>query len=203
MASWTRSNYHITLWHSKNRAQIWHQWPVWGRFFDPLDTYINTLQAKTAIRTFQERPEKKNWLGFGRMVWSQKNVEKCCKKYTTGAYNDGKTRFYETQVWAPDWNAAGKDNPVQLYVSLQDTKLSESYHQSLLIAVLDSVVQKDETACQTLCENISGILPEADCIQFKRTWAEETGEGYYSNGLQDAFGWSLFKKQTTEKSKAS
>ena len=53
------------------------RWEHWQKAFPIVDRLMTMSPATAAIRTGQTFDNESHWLGFGRMIWSRKNNEKC------------------------------------------------------------------------------------------------------------------------------
>lgn len=190
-----KQNYELYLWSIANRDVVFHEWNVWQKLFNPIDKILALSKKQTSIHSFQSRPESPTWLRFGRMSWTLENNRKWCCKYQTGKYSDGATRFSNTQIWASSRNLVQKDkSPLDVFVKTDDAKFSRGTRQTLLLAINDNFAKKHELQLNEYSNEISSILPNAQKLKTKRSWAESVHENSYSNGLEHAFLHQLWEK---------
>jgi hypothetical protein len=97
--------YHIWVINTQKTCEL-YLWDNWRLFLPALNNLISLTSQPGFIRTFQSREYENKWLGFGRMKWNEANNIKWTTKYrNVDDITLQKIFFFNTQVWAPDWNA--------------------------------------------------------------------------------------------------
>lgn len=167
--------------HLFNKYQLWvvstafeaqlYLWENWKSLFPLADALISLSPANASIRTFQSIEHKDGWLGFGRMPWSKENNEKWTKKYRENEANGIVIRFFETQIWAPDWNQVDKTGmPPDIFIRLFNEPQSRIAREGLIVAIKKAIAERNSAVIMHAIEDISRMVQDSTVTSITRSW---------------------------------
>ena len=158
-------------------------WDNWRCLFPLVDRLVALSPAKPSIRTHQAYEHKHGWLGFGRMSWSKENNEKWTKRYRENENNGSGVRFFDTQIWAPDWNHADKTGiPPDLFIRLYNEPESRIAKEGLIVAIKKAIAEKNAAVIDPVIADISRRVPDSTVKRITRSWFSGAGFG---NRIED------------------
>ena len=181
--NWASQEYEIWVFETNPNIQI-YLWENWKSVYLPLDKLISNLGLKPFIRSSQSFESQSSWLGFGRMVWSKKNNEKWTKKYRAEEYKNEVIQFFDTEIWAPDWNWVWKNREAPDFFAKVDKK-------GMIFAIHSEKAIRFSNEIKNFVNQLEAMLRDAKVTKGRRTWGEEIYETGYSNGLSDASSFKL------------
>ena len=163
-------------------AQL-YLWDNWRDLFPLVDGLVTLSPAKAFIRTHQAYEEEQGWLGFGRMSWNRENNEKWAKKYRENENNGSGVRFFDTQIWAPDWNHAEKTGiPPDLYIRLFSEPESRVAKEGLIVAIKKAIAEKNAATIESVIADVSRRVSDSTVKRITRSWFAGAGFG---NRIED------------------
>jgi hypothetical protein len=149
--------------------------------FKALNPVIGLSPAKAAIKTHQSLPGSSSWLGFGRMIWNAKSNEKWTEKYAT----EERLKFFDTQVWAPDWNTVWKQGlPPDVFLHVQRHQHG-NISQAVTLAVREPLYTANLSLIRGAVESVARAAPDTKQYFGYLPWAEEVREWGYSHSFSD------------------
>jgi hypothetical protein len=158
-------------------------WKNWKHLFPLIDTLVTLSPAKAFIRSGQSMERENRMLGFGRMPWSKENNEKWTKKYREDKFKHFDVMFFDTEVWAPDWNQV--DNigiPPDIFIRLYNEPRSEIAREGLIVAIKKSIADKNAAAIEPVIADISRRVQDSTVANITRSWFPGVG---FDNRIQD------------------
>ncbi len=165
-----------------SEAQL-YLWENWKCLFPLMDRLVALTPARTSIRTHQAYEQEHGWLGFGRMSWNRENNEKWAKKYLENENNGPSVRFFDTQMWAPDWNHVDKTGiPPDLFIRLYNEPESRIAREGLIVAIKKAIAEKNAAEIEAVIADISGKVPDSTVKRITRSWFSGAGFG---NRIED------------------
>jgi hypothetical protein len=165
---------------SKAQLYLWNNWRV---LFPLVDRLVGLSPAKAFIRSYQAYEQEHGWLGFGRMSWNRENNEKWAKKYRENEDNGSGVRFFDTQIWAPDWNHAAKTGiPPDLFIRLFSEPESQIAKEGLIVAIKKAIAEKNAAAIESVIADVSRRVPDSTVKRITRSWFAGAGFG---NRIED------------------
>ncbi len=180
--------YRLWVVNTASEAQL-YLWDNWKNLFPLVDTLISLSPAKAFIRTQQAIQHQNAWLGFGRMSWDKENNEKWTKQYRENKSNGHGVRFFNTEIWAPDWNQVEKTGTYpDIYVRLYNEPDSQITREGLIIAIKKAIVEKNTGAIEPVIAAISKTVPHSTVTSITRSWGPGSG---FVNHIQDMNNWEL------------
>lgn len=179
--------------HLFNKYQLWvvsttseaqlYLWNNWKYLFPLVDTLVLLSPEKASIRTFQAIEHKHGWLGFGRMSWNIENNEKWTKKYRGNEPNITCVRFFDTQIWAPDWNQACKTGiPPDIFIRLYNEPERKIAREGLIVAIKKRIAEKNAATIESAIADISKSIPDSTVASIARSWFPGAG---FDNRIED------------------
>ena len=191
---WPQTIYGIHLLTTASSQPPLYRWQLWQNAYPLLDSLIALSKEKAAIRSTQSFKGDSKWLPFGRMIWSKKNNEKWSEKYRSAEHSDRVLEFMGTEVWAPDWNTAWKQEQApDIFIKL-DKHDSPQLQQSLLIAVREPVYTNNTATIRGTIQKVAELLPSPIHYFGRQRWAEEVWDSGYRNGLSDRSTYKLVEQ---------
>jgi len=181
--NWASQEYEIWVFETNPNIQL-YLWENWKSVYPSLDQLIANLDLKPFIRSSQSFESQSGWLGFGRMVWSKKNNEKWTKKYRTEEYKNEVIQFFDTEIWAPDWNWVWKNGKAPIFL----TKIDK---EGLILAIQNEKAIHFSDEIEDFINELLSMFRDSKVTKGRRTWGEEVYEKGYSNGLSDASSFIL------------
>ena len=143
-----------------------------------MDRLVALSPAKASIRTRQAYEQVHGWLGFGRMLWNRENNEKWATKYRENENNGPNVRFFDTQIWAPDWNHVDRTGiPPDLFVRLYNEPDSRIAREGLIVAIKKTIAEKNAAEIEAGIADISGRVPDSTVNRIMRSWFPGAGFG--------------------------
>lgn len=165
---------------SDARLYLWENWRV---LFPLIDRLVGLSPAKAFIRTHQAYNQGHGWLGFGRMSWNRENNEKWAKKCRANEDNESDVRFFDTQIWAPDWNHAERTGIApDLFVRLFNEPDSRIAKEGLIVAFGKTIAEKNAAAIESAIADVSRMIPDSTVKRITRSWFAGAGFG---NRIED------------------
>ncbi|MEM7297434.1 MAG: hypothetical protein AAF391_04110 [Bacteroidota bacterium] len=146
-------------------------WPNWQKLLPYVDQILKVSKEKAFIRTQQAFQQENRWLGFGRMKWNEENNKKWTTKYRTPEFADQKLTFYDTEIWAPDWNICYKTSrPPEIFVHLYHHQGVPKIREGLLIAIRNNLAKKNQNLIEQNMDEIVGLVQGASLSMISRSW---------------------------------
>ena len=182
--------YQLWVINTSDEAQL-YIWDNWKLIFPLIDTLVNLSSEKAYIRTNQALEHKNDWLGFGRMVWNKSNNEKWTKKYRENEYANEKVTFYDTQIWAPDWNQCFKSNitsDIFIYLYHYPNENVKITKEGLVIAMPVKIYNMNIGLIESVLNKLLNIIPNSTLAYTTRSWRPSNG---YPNHIEDINNWEL------------
>ena len=135
-----------------------------------IDKLLTLTTEKAFIRTSQSFEFENKWLGFGRMTWDENNNVKWTTKYRT-IDNESKLHFYQTEIWAPDWNEFNKSGvPPDVYVKLYNNPNSQTTREGLIIAIPKRMSLKRGVLIENEIQRLTELIPNSTLTMTTRLW---------------------------------
>ena len=146
-------------------------WDNWKLLFPNLNSLIGLSENKPYIRSHQAYEHKDGWLGFGRMQWSRKNNIKWTSKYRNNETEQKGLQFFDTEVWAPDWNQC-VDRGVypDIYIKLYHHEQIDEIKEGILIAMPKKVAKKNRQMIESNISEIQRQIPASTLSIEERVW---------------------------------
>lgn len=163
-------------------AQL-YLWDTWKCLFPLIDRLVAFSPAKAYIRTHQAYEHEHGWLGFGRMSWSRENNEKWAIKYRENENIGSRVRFFDTEIWAPDWNDVNKKGTApDLFIRLFNEPDSRIAREGLIVAIKRSIAGKNAPELEAVIAGITGTMPDPTVTRITRSWFPGAG---FVNRIED------------------
>lgn len=139
--------------------------------FPNLSSLIRLSENTPYIRSHQAYEDKDGWLGFGRMQWSRKNNIKWTTKYRNNETEQKGLLFFDTEVWAPDWNQC-LDRAVypDIYIKLYHNEQMDEIKEGILIAIPKRIVRKNRQMIESNISEIQQQIPKSTLSIEERMW---------------------------------
>jgi hypothetical protein len=184
------NKYELWVVNTPSESQL-YLWDNWKYLFPLVDTLVSLSPAKAFIRTRQAIEHKNAWLGFGRMTWNKENNEKWTKEYRQNEHEKLSVTFFDTQIWAPDWNQFDKTGiPPEIFVQLYNYPIDKVTREGLIVAITKSVAKKNTATIEPCIAEISKVIPDSTTSRTTRSWWPGLG---FVNQIQDMNDWELKK----------
>jgi hypothetical protein len=195
MMHWATTEYAVHFLTIRDSKPEIYRWAQWQYIFPIIDKLVAMSASHAAIRSSQAFEHHSGWLGFGRMMWNEKNNRKWTEKYHSPEYESKEFRFYDTEIWAPDWNIVFRESKApDIFIKASRTE-APTIVQNLLIAIRYPIYKKNSHEAQSLVEGLSSMLDNCQLHTGTLAWAEEVYEfGGFTNGLSDLDAPSLRDK---------
>ena len=104
------------------------------------------------------------------MTWDEGNNIKWTTKYQT-ADNESRLQFYETEIWAPDWNEFTKTGmPPDIFVKLYNIPNSQKTRQGLIIAIPRKLSLRQREMIETELRRLTTLIPNSTLTMTTRLW---------------------------------
>ena len=192
---WAATEYAVHLLTISDSKPEIYRWAQWQHIFPVIDKLVAMSASRAAIRSCQSFEDHSGWLGFGRMIWSEKNNRKWTEKYHSHEYESKEFRFFDVEIWAPDWNIVFReDKAPDIFIKLVKTEFP-TINQALVIAIRYPIYKRNSHEVQSLIEGLNSMLNNCQLHTGTLGWAEEIHDfGGYSNGLSDLDALSLRDK---------
>jgi len=184
--------YKLMVINTSDEAQL-YLWKNWKNIFPLIDTLVNLSSEKAYIRTNQALENEDNWLGFGRMVWNKSNNEKWTRKYRENEFDNAKVTFFDTQIWAPDWNKCNKSNitpDIFIYLYHYPNENVKITREGLVISVPIKIYNMNIDLIESILNKLLNIIPNSTVAHTTRTWMPSNG---FHNSIEDINNWELEK----------
>jgi hypothetical protein len=98
-------------------------------------------------------------------------------------------RFFDTEIWAPDWNQVDKTGITpDIFIRLYNEPDSHIAREGLVVAIKKSVGEKNSEAIESVIADISRRMPNASVARITRSWWRGSG---FSNQIQDMNNYEL------------
>jgi len=166
-------------------------WENWKNIFPLIDTLVTLSPSKAYIRTNQALEHQSNWLGFGRMIWNKENNEKWTKKYRENEYANEKVTFFDTQIWAPDWNQHCETNiPPDIFVHLYNNPNDKIIKEGIVISMPERTFSNNKSVIESVLNKLLKVIPNSTLAQTTRSWWPSKG---FPNQIQDINNWEIKK----------
>lgn len=148
-----------------------------------MDRLVALSSAEASIRTHQAYEQENRWLGFGRMTWNKENNEKWAKKYLENKNSKSGVLFFDTEIWAPDWNCVYKTGvPPDLFIRLYNEHGSRVAGEGLIVAIKKGIAEKNAEEIRAVISDISGMVPDSTVNSAVRSWFPGSG---FVNRIED------------------
>jgi hypothetical protein len=188
-------------WLYGNRYRLWvinttsqaflYTWERWSLLLPGMDSIVKPSKDLAYIRTFQCFEPENKWLGFGRMQWSEENNRKWTAKYRSEEYSAKTWAFFNTQIWAPDWNLCyDKGITPQLFIMVYHYPTLEKIREGIVIAFPKKIAEKNAVIITSNLKNLLSLIPGATLSAVNRSW---TSCRKFPNRIEDINSWELEK----------
>ncbi len=172
------NKYQVWLVHTPSEANLflWNQWKL---LFPLVDRLVSLSPAKAAIRSHQAMDGIQGWLGFGRMAWNKENNEKWTTRYRQNEGSCAVVRFFDTQVWAPDWNHTDRTGLLpDLFIRLFNEPRSHISREGLVVAVKTSIARAHAATIESIMTDIADRVQGSTVSSMTRSWFPGAGFAY-------------------------
>jgi hypothetical protein len=187
---WKNQKYQMWVVNTASESQL-YLWDNWKNLLPLLNSLMSLSPAKAFIRTAQGIDNNNSLLGFGRMAWSKESNEKWTKKYRENEAEEERVSFYDTQIWAPDWNQFDQTGmPPDLFVQLYNYPNSQTTREGLVIAIARGIAAQNSAIIEPAMAEISNIVQDSTVVKTTRSWWPGSG---FPNQIQDINNWELEK----------
>ena len=157
-------------------------WENWKNIYPLIDSLVTLSPSQAYIRTNQALEHENNWLGFGRMIWSKANNEKWTKKFRENEYANANVTFYDTQIWAPDWNQHCKTGiPPDIFIHLYNNPDDNVIKEGIVISMPKRTFNNNVELIESVLNNLLKLIPDSTLAQTTRNWNPSNG---YVNEIQ-------------------
>ena len=180
------------LWviNTSSKAHL-YLWENWKNILPLIDSLVTLSSSQAYIRTNQALEHENQWLGFGRMVWNKANNEKWTKKFRENEYADTNVVFYNTQIWAPDWNKHCKTGiPPDIFIHLYNNSDDNIINEGIVISMPKSTFNNNVEVVESVLNSLLKVIPNSTLGQTTRTWWPNKG---FPNQIQDINNWEIAK----------
>lgn len=162
---------HYSLWViNTDKEAFLYKWDNWRQLIPSIDKLLLLTNERAFIRTKQSFEFENKWLGFGRMAWNEENNMKWTKKYRTSE-NESRLNFYDTEIWAPDWNNFIKTGmPPEIFVKLYNIPNSQTTKEGLIIAMPRRLSLNKRPIIETELSRLTNRIPNSTLITTTRLW---------------------------------
>lgn len=168
--NWRYKTYQLWLINTTIECNL-YLWEKWRLLVPPLDGLIGLTQEKAFIRSFQSYIHENKWLGFGRMKWDEENNIKWTSKYRTNNAVADEPEFYNTEVWAPDWNrVCDTGMPPDVFICLYNYPEVPQIREGLVIALPRSLYKKNKRLVDDSLSKLLSQIPGSKIHEIKRDW---------------------------------
>ncbi len=182
------NKYRVWVVSTASEAEL-YLWDNWKHLYPLVDRLVSLSPAKAFIRTRQAVDHKNEWLGFGRMAWSKDNNAKWTTRYRENASEGSSVRFFDTEIWAPDWNQVDKTGAFpDVYVRLYNEPASQITKEGLIVAIRKSIADKNTAAIESVLADIAKLIPNCTLARVTRSWGPGAG---FVNHIQDMNNYEL------------
>jgi len=166
---WSYRRYKVWVINTNKEAFL-YKWDNWKLLMPSIDKLLALTKEKAFIRTNQSFEFESRWLGFGRMTWDEDNNIKWTTRYRT-ADNESRLQFYDTEIWAPDWNAFTKTSmPPDIYVKLYNMPNSQTTKEGLIIAIPRRTSLNNRQVIETELSRLKKLIPDSTLTMITRFW---------------------------------
>lgn len=164
---------------SLTRYQVWvintsseallYTWERWKTLLPSLDAIVNLAKDPAFIRTRQSHDGENTFLGFGRMKWSEENNHLWTTKYREAPIPGKKLIFYNTEIWAPDWNKVLQTYP-DVFIKVYHYENIEMLREGIMIALPRRIAKKNRSVIAPALESLLQNIPGASLSTVTRFW---------------------------------
>lgn len=132
------------------------------------------------------------------MKWNEENNVKWTTKYRTNNPEENKLVFFNTQIWAPDWNqVCDTGMPPDIFICLYNYPTIPEIKEGLTIALPKSIYKNNKLLVDEKLTKLVTTIPGARLYEIKRDWWGRTAS---RNNIEDMSPQEL-KKIVTSPSK--
>lgn len=182
--------YRLWVINTPAEAQL-YLWINYKLLYPHIDALLSVSRAKAFIRSSQSIEGKNGWLGFGRMAWTKENNEKWTKKYRMNKRSDENIEFFETQIWAPDWNNyCNTGVPPDVFIEIYNFQNDTTIREGVIVAIPDRIYKKHTNQIDIAIDEITKAIPEPTLSTTFRSWSPDGG---FPNQIQDINNWEIAK----------
>lgn len=168
MSWWTYRRYRLWVINT-NKETFLYKWDNWKLLMPSIEKLLTLTKEKAFIKTSQSFKFENKWLGFGRMPWSEESNIKWTTKYRT-LENESRLQFYDTEIWAPDWNVMdGRNLPPDIYIRLYNIGF-KSVMEGLIIAIPRRIAVKQKELVDSELEQLTKLIPNSSLTMITRLW---------------------------------
>ncbi|PHN02407.1 hypothetical protein [Flavilitoribacter nigricans] len=183
-------SYQIWVINTSDEAELF-LWENWQRLYLLVDTLLRTSRDDAFIRTYQSFEFENKWLGFGRMKWNETNNQKWTSKYRSIAYQNRKLQFFNTEIWAPDWNTCIKNGRgPDVFINVYHHETIKEIREGIVIAIPRSAARSKDALLKLTIEALSDAIPQSTIATVDRHW--NPGKGFV-NRVEDMNAQELLK----------
>lgn len=170
MIKWRYRTYRLWVINTQTACDL-YLWDKWKLLMPSLDALIKLTTAQAFMRTFQSYEFENRWLGFGRMKWSQENNIKWTTKYWNGNAEDKIILFFNTEIWAPDWNwVCDNDMPPDLFIRLYNYPTLKNIKEGLIVAMPKSLYNKNKVLVDDELRKLVNQIPDSTISTSTQSW---------------------------------
>ena len=168
--NWGYKTYQVWLINTTIQYEL-YQWDNWRLLLPALNRLVGLTQEQAFIRTFQGYNHESKWLGFGRMKWNEANNIKWTTKYRSNSAPEQQPDFFNTEIWAPDWNKVNDKNfPPDIFINLYHNPTITELREGLTIALPLSLYEKNKLLIDQSLQEILSHIPGAKIHNTQRDW---------------------------------
>ncbi|MBK9759268.1 MAG: hypothetical protein IPO90_04660 [Flavobacteriales bacterium] len=165
-----RGSYKVWVMHSSNPIRI-YAWDNWKEMMPMITSLLSITTEKAYIRSLQAYEHKNGWLGFGRMPWNEESNKRWTTKYLEEPNGQGEVQFFDTEVWAPDWNSWLRTGRTpEIFVKVFGDTGFEGLKNGLIIAMPMYLFKRNEGLVTTQLAKLRSIAPSYRLASTVRAW---------------------------------
>lgn len=167
----------------ENAPWLTLNWEKAARAVDPL---MHLARGPAAVRSTQLSKDSgtpnQRGLSFGRIGWNAAGVNKWTHSVPGRLASGQEAEFLETEIWAPSWNACGRENQApDVYISVGSRNGSEVWG-GLVLAVAHSAGHEALAAARTAVSELRSTLDARFAATWTRPWSFPFGSEQLRTG---------------------
>ncbi|MBT1705832.1 hypothetical protein [Chryseosolibacter indicus] len=168
MRWWTYRRYRLWVINTDKETFL-YKWDNWKLLMPSIEKLLTLTKEKAFIKTSQSFKFENKWLAFGRMPWSEESNIKWTTKYRTSE-NESRLQFYDTEIWAPDWNEVDRSNvPPDIYIKLYNLGF-KSIQEGLIIAIPRRIAVRQKELIESELTQLTKLIPNSTQAMITRLW---------------------------------
>jgi hypothetical protein len=179
-------------------AKPW-SWSLWKEIQKLLEPFASVSRGKAAIRSTQVSGNKGNKVSFGKLGWDEKSHAKWTHGSPETEAKSEDWRFLNVEAWAPSWTVCEKENSApDFYLSVNNEHPygeSDKSQFGAIVVVALAMSEGSERLVQlkAAVTEIAAKLNSPFAVHKRRDWGTPTGNGGFTNALNDLGIIGLFK----------